>query len=193
MANIQKHKLKELLEICKDVDGDTMEIGVLYGDTFKMLAPFSADMGKKAFALDSFCGMDEAGEFDGSRYPKGRLSVGGVDRFKKILSSHSVKENTYECFEGYIPVCFEKFDEEYPDKKLSFVLLDVDHYEPTVKALAWFWEKIPSGGILVLDDYFKNKGLLASKAIDEWLPQKKDEMEVLELNNTQLFIKKIKK
>lgn len=190
MARIKEDKLIELLEICKDVDGDTMEIGVLYGHTFRMLAPFSSKMGKKSFALDSFCGMDQPGEHDGKQYPKGKLSVGGVSKFKQILSNHGVEEDSYECFEGYIPICFEKFDKKYPEAKLSFVLLDVDHYEPTAKALSWFWDKIPSGGILVLDDYFENKGQLASKAIDEWLPQKENEMEVLELNNTQLFIKK---
>jgi len=190
MANITKQKLKELLDICKDVDGDAMEIGVLYGDTFKMLTAFSKDMGKKSFALDSFCGMDQPGEFDGKNYPKGRLSIGGVERFKQIMSRANIEETSYECFEGYIPFCFENFDKASPNAKLSFVLLDVDHYEPTVKALAWFWEKIPSGGIIVLDDYFEGTGMLASKAIDEWLPQKENEIEILELNNTQLFIKK---
>ena len=108
-----------------------------------------------------------------------------------MLKDHDIDESMYECFEGYIPICFEKFDGKYPNTKLSFVLLDIDHYEPTVKALAWFWNKISSGGILVLDDYFKDRPLLASKAVDEWLPQKKKEIEILELNNTQLFIKKL--
>ena len=115
MAIIGTENLSSLLNYAVKVEGDVMEIGVFVAETFHRLAPMSNSFGKKAFALDSFCGMDEAGEFDGENYPKGRLSCGGVENFKDIMIRYGSGNSNYECFEGYIPTCFEKFDHQYPD------------------------------------------------------------------------------
>ena len=192
MAVITTENLKSLLQHASKVEGDVMEIGVFVAETFHRLAPMANSIDRKAFALDSFCGMDDAGEFDGDSYPKGRLSCDGVENFERIMTRYGSGNSDYECFEGYIPTCFEAFDEKYPDHKLCFALVDVDHYEPTVKSLDWIWGKISTNGILVLDDYFRGKDMLASKAIEEWIPKQHFmDYKIHALIDSQLYMEKL--
>jgi hypothetical protein len=50
---------------------------------------------------------------------------------------------------------------------ISFAHIDVDWYEPTSVALELVGEKLPPGGIIVVDDYFTWNG--AKKAVDDYL------------------------
>jgi hypothetical protein len=194
MAVIHDQRLLNLIQHLHNggVEGDYMEVGVYVGETFHRLCKLAEQTDKKCFALDSFCGMDEPGEYDGLEYPKGRLSNGGVDAFKELMTRAGCKEETYECFEGYIPDCFRDFDEAYPNHKLSFALVDVDHYMPTLETVRWIWPKISKHGILVLDDYFRGKDELASKAIESWIPELHfTDWKFQGLVDTQIYMEKL--
>jgi len=142
---------------------------------------------KKAHGFDSFEGMAEPTSMDFGQYPKGKFDIGGVQEFEKILFKANIPKPSYKLWPGFIPSCFEGFD-----ISISFAVVDVDHYEPTVIALDWVWPRISVGGIMVVDDYFRGREGLASAAIDEWLVRQNPvDVEVFDYVNTQLYVKKL--
>lgn len=186
MAIISDRNLVSLLTRACEVSGDFIEVGVFRGDTFKRLATMAHALGRVAHAFDSFEGMAPPTELDFGQYPAGKLSVGGVAAFEKILRDFGVPERSYRLWPGFIPKCFEGFEHS-----IAFALIDVDQYEPTKVALEWVWPRLADGGILLLDDYFHKREGLAARAIGEWIERQSPiEVEVLDYVDTQLYVRK---
>ena len=68
-------------------------------------------------------------------------------------------------YKGWIP---DIFNSKINDK-FSFIHIDLDLYEPTLKSLNFFYPKLIIGGIIVCDDYNISDFPGAKKAIDEFL------------------------
>jgi hypothetical protein len=186
MAVISDRNLLSLLSLAVDVPGDFVEVGVFRGDTFKRLATIAHAIGRRAHGFDSFEGMAPPTDLDFGHYPTGKLSVGGVEAFRNILADAAVPEAGYRLWPGFIPHCFEGFDEP-----VAFALVDVDQYEPTRVALDWIWPRLATGGVLLLDDYFHKREGLAARAIDEWIEaQSPIDVEVIDYVDTQLYVRK---
>lgn len=185
MTLISDTNLKKHTDAVRSLDGDFAEIGVLHGLTFKRMTPLAAEQNKTAHGFDSFAGMDDPTELDFGQYARGRLSCGGIGNFIRLMGGTNP---SYQLHEGFIPHCFDDVPE---DQRYSFALVDVDQYAPTYTALLWVWERMVLGGILVMDDYFKNKEGLAARAIDEWLKTLHPlDFQFIEYTDKQLVIKK---
>lgn len=143
--------------------GDFAEVGCYRGATFKQLIRLAEKHGRTAHAFDSFRGMAEPGPHDVG-YPRGMFDVGGVEQFRRMMIQEA-GGGSWQLHPGYVPACFD----HAPDLRLSFAYLDLDHYEPTRQALAWLWNHVEPGGVIVCDDYMSGKDELASKALDEWM------------------------
>lgn len=159
--------------------GDIAEVGVYRGHLFHRLIKLAHVWGTTAHAFDSFEGMGDPGEYDQGMYRRGQLSSGGIAAFRKAMGS-----GDYELHQGYIPDCFAGSEH----LRFAFAYLDVDHYEPTRVALPWLWERLLPGGVLGMDDTFPGRGILAGKAIDEWLDV--EQPEVIAFSNNQMFVRK---
>lgn len=170
-----------------NVAGDFAEIGVFRGAAFRKVAELATAQHKHAHAFDSFAGMDEPTAADGNAYPKGKFDIGGPAEFERLMSKAGVAREWYSMWQGYVPDCFGKAP---PDLRFSFVILDLDHYQPTVEALAWLQPRINAGGILALDDYVPGGTGLATKAIREFRARDKSFRRIAEFNQ-QLILQKI--
>lgn len=193
MENIQRSHgvwaesdLSYFLELVKDIKGDIAEVGVWKGDTFRKLLKLSGKYSKKCHAFDSFEGMAEPGENDDNHYFKGKFDIGGVNEFKNIFSNEGFDLNSFSTYEGFVPDCFRTWPS---DKALSFVIIDLDHYKPTVDAMGWAWRHLSVGGIMALDDFVTSHNHHATLAIKEFL---RDQVNYHFVNyfNQQLFLKK---
>ncbi|HEV7820408.1 MAG TPA: hypothetical protein VGO84_04455 [Burkholderiales bacterium] len=112
--------------------------------------------------------MNDPTPADGQSYPKGMFDIGGPEEFVRLTTKAGVARELYDLWPGHVPMSFA----DVPgDLRFSWVILDLDHYEPTADALRWLPARINNGGILALDDYVPNvnKGILATRAIDEFL------------------------
>ncbi len=170
-----------------NVAGDFAEIGVFRGAAFRKLAELAAAQNKHAHAFDSFAGMGEPTAADGSGYPKGKFDIGGPAEFERLMTKAGVARERYTMWAGYVPDCFRTVPSEL---RFSFVILDVDHYQPTVDSLQWLVPRITPGGILALDDYVPRCGALASKAIDEFLAEDKLFCRIAQFNHQLILQKK---
>ena len=168
------------------VPGDFAEIGVFRGAAFRRVAELAHEQGRAAHAFDSFTGMADPGPQDGNQYGRGVFDVGGPARFAGMMDEAGVPRGWYRLWPGYIPACFEG---EPQSLRFALGILDVDHYEPTVQALAWLAPRMAPGGILALDDYLESYSMLATRAIKEFLAGKPP-FDIIAQFNQHLILKK---
>lgn len=178
--------LKMVTDAVALVPGDFAEVGVYRADLFKRLVPIANAQGRLAHGFDSFQGMAKPTAQDSGEYEEGKLSVGGIKVFKRILDAADVNGG-YALYQGYVPDCLLKLP---PSVRFSFAYIDLDQYLPTVVALEWVHPLIAVGGILGLDDYFPKK-CLASLAIDEFRSRYGRQYELFHYGDNQLFLRKL--
>ena len=80
--------------------------------------------------------------------------------------------NFVEIYKGWIPQKFKLVE----NCKFSFVHIDVDLYEPTLKSLEFFYPRLTEGGIIVCDDYNSKYFDGSKKAWDEYFNKNKSKM-----------------
>jgi O-methyltransferase len=154
----------QLLRLTRDVPGDTAECGVFRGSTSYLIcrANEQGRLPRTHFMFDSFAGLSEPRDVDGSYWRQGDLSVAEATARERLASCKDAVFLT-----GWIPTRFD----EVADHKFSFVHVDVDLYEPTRDSLAFFYPRLNPGGMLVLDDYGFRSCPGATRAAEEVLSE----------------------
>lgn len=181
--------LNECFRRVRDIHGAYAEFGVFQGSTFLKIARQAKKHNKTAFAFDSFQGLAEPEEIDNDpsndyRYPKGKFDVGGPSRFMELLRQNGF--DNYKIVEGYIPDTLS----DAMDVTFCFAHIDLDHYRPTVHAARWCFDRLSQGGVIIFDDYFKGRRHLATPAIDEFMEEHRDEIDVGRTSGQKIFITK---
>ncbi|MEQ1905973.1 MAG: class I SAM-dependent methyltransferase [Pirellulaceae bacterium] len=177
------------LVLARDKPGDYAESGVYKGRTFLMIAKEAQTRSKIAHAFDSFQGMAPPGARDFGpggecEYPEGRLTTGGSGQLTRQLQSNGV--DNYRIHEGFIPQIFQTTN----IAKICFAHIDLDHYQPTVDTAKWCMERMVPGGVIVFDDYFPGRTLLATPAIEEFLQFYSGDIEFTRAAGRKLLIAK---
>lgn len=189
-----------------NVPGDFAEVGVFQGALFKRIVAVAQVLHRKVHAFDSFVGMDEPTAMDEGKYPKGDLSSGGKENFRRNIlnsirqhrevslssdreagvASEEIQDNIFELWDGYVPECLDKC----PVGDFAFIYIDLDHHDPTQQAIEWAWPRLVEGGILGFDDYFPGRQKLASPPIDAFLDREHAHLKLMHFDNNQIFIRK---
>lgn len=55
------------------------------------------------------------------------------------------------------------------DDKFAFVRIDVDLYTPTKAGIEWFEDRLLPGGIVIIDDYYRESYSGVKAAVDEYM------------------------
>jgi len=143
-------ELWKLIEQCTKLKtGHCIEIGVWRGGTGAVIAKQAANCGLSdtVHLCDTFAGVVKAGRHDSS-YKGGehsdttRLKVEGL---MKQLSLDNVRLH-----EGVFP---DDTGEQLESLEFRFCHIDVDVYESANDILAWIWDRMVPGGMIVYDDY----------------------------------------
>lgn len=152
--------LEQLLQLVRDTEGDTAEIGVLLGSSSAVICQANANSLRKKthFLFDSFEGLSDPLETDGAYWQPGDLSVSAGNL------RLTPDDGTYVVLKGWVPDRFP----EVQDRKFSFVHIDVDLYEPTKASLRFFAPRMSVGGIILCDDYGSTRCPGATQACEEW-------------------------
>ncbi len=185
-GNWNASDLQILTALAKDVPGDFMEIGVYQGDAFSVTTPIATAQGKHAHAVDSFEGLPPRGERD-TIFNEGEYSAGGLDNFKSILAAKGIASDQYSTWKGWIP---EVLDTLPTDIALSFALIDLDYYAPTVASIGWVWPRLSVGGLCAFDDFYLNQDDNCSGAINAFLREAND-FEIISYVNGQFVLRKV--
>lgn len=163
--------LHELLRLVNSVPGDTAECGVFSGSSSYVICQANTEAtvtAKRHHMFDSFEGLSKPEENDGNHWKAGDLAY-GVERVKQNLREF---ENATAYYPGWIP---DRFD-DVKDLRFSFVHIDVDLYQPTRDSMAFFYDRMNPGGVILVDDYGFTSCLGATQAADEVLADKPEGM-----------------
>lgn len=163
-----------------------IEFGVFRGDTFSYLL---RNVGPDGFGIgvDTFTGMGPPTDKDfdengNCQYPEGRLSTDGIDsvvlRVRRDAGSNFIFHQIL--FSEHTPVAFTF-------TRFSIAHIDFDHYQPTIDAANWCKDRCD---ILIFDDYFPEKTILASAAIKDWLADNSD-FKIIEVVGRKAVIKRV--
>lgn len=154
----RRFNLWNLAKAFAHIPGDLAECGVFRGRGCHLM--LSANPGKFLHGFDSFDGLSEPAPQDGATWTKHTFAT-PEDLAARNLSHF---DGRFTLYKGWIP---ERFS-EVEDRRFSFVHVDVDLYEPTGDAFAFFWPRLNAGGAIVCDDYGSINCPGARKAVDEF-------------------------
>ncbi|MBJ7328690.1 MAG: class I SAM-dependent methyltransferase [Solirubrobacteraceae bacterium] len=156
--------------IDEKVPGDFAEVGVYKGNSARVLAEVvrTAEGNRHLQLFDTFGGFDDR-EIDDKPEEFSQLfkdtSLDAVRDF--------VGEEACEYHSGWFP---ETTRELSPDRRFALVHLDADLYEPIRAGLEYFYDRMSSGGLVLVHDYSSGQWPGATQALDEFLEDKPERL-----------------
>jgi hypothetical protein len=155
--------------------GDMAEVGVYEGATARLICEAKGD--RTLHLFDTFCGLPPDSEADDGVH---RLHQYACSR--RSVEAYLTDFPHVEFHEGRFPASAQ----ELPERRYSFVHLDVDLYESTRDCLIYFYPRMAPGGMIVSHDYSMLAGV--KRAVDEFFAGKPER--VIEQPTTQCVIVK---
>lgn len=177
MAKVMAHY--ELYKQTLDIPGAIVECGVFKGASLIRLATFrqllSNPTAKKIIGFDAFGRFPET-DFSGDKVWREKFITDSgeegidVDQLKTVLEHKGVAQNV-ELIQGDVCQTIPEYLEKHPELRISLLNIDVDVYEPTRAALEHLYDRVVTGGVIMLDDY-ANVFPGANAAVEEFLAGK---------------------
>jgi len=163
--------LVQALRFTRGIPGAVAECGTFLGASARLLC--SSLRGEEAgfrgagvHIFDSFEGLSPLSAEDwvddrveGAQPRRAGMFAATEEHVRDALSDFP----EVELHKGWIPDCFTGL----PDARFRLVHLDVDLYEPTLDALAYFVPRMSPGGVIVVDDYGAVRWPGVAQAVDE--------------------------
>jgi O-methyltransferase len=177
-----------------EIEGAIVECGVWRGG---MIAGLASVFGlKKSYYLfDSFEGLPTAEKIDGMAAIQWQSEKYSPLYFDNCKAEMSFAENamsislpsTEKVF--YVKGWFNKtLNTENFNDNIALLRLDADWYESTMSCLEFFFPKVVSGGLIIIDDYHMWEG--CSKAVHDYLSQNNCTERISQFENRTAFILK---
>jgi len=147
-------------------------------------------------------GFDAFGSFPTKELSKVKSDSNFIQEFEKsggdglsLEETHSILKTklftNYELIDGDVRNSLPNFLKKNNSERFSLIHLDMDVYEPTVFVLNQLYERLVTGGLIIIDDYNTVEG--ATIALDEFIVKYPNlKIEKLHYNNIPSFIKKCK-
>lgn len=175
----RKFTLNQLLKLTLNLDGDIAECGVYKGASAFLMCKAHRNSDRTIHLFDSFEGLSTPEECDGDYWTSGDLRS-----TRKSVEESLAEFSNYRIYEGWIP---DKFT-EVSDKRFSFVHIDVDLLKPTLAAIEFFYPRLLSGGLMLMDDYGFASCPGAKKAADDYFRDMPES--IIMLSTGQAFVLK---
>ena len=144
--------LIQLLHLTDHLGGLTAEVGCFKGLSSYLICKTLSELcedydGSSHFIFDSYEGLSTPTSQDTD------LSIDCTGRFSDTSIEHV--KNTLREFpkvsicKGWVPEVFAGLSEQ----RYKFVHIDVDLYQPTFDSLLYFYPRLSSNGIIIIDDF----------------------------------------
>jgi len=178
----------------ENIKGDLVETGVWRGGAvllMKAILVANNDIERKVFLADSFQGIPPV---DLEKYPDDKVHEGAENL--DILSDNSMEE-----VQGYFSrmgllderVIFLKgwFEDTLPvieTDSIALLRLDGDIYKSTWESLTLLYNKVSTGGFIIIDDYYSWDG--CRKAVEDFRKKNSIDDEMHDIDWTSLYWRK---
>ncbi len=144
------YELWSLVEQSVKIPGGIIEVGVWKGGTGALIAKKAllCRISGLVYLCDTFAGVVKAGPEDSS-YGGGEHADTSRKTVEKLVIER-LKLPNVRILEGIFP---EETSHLIEEDTFRFCHIDVDVYQSAQDIIAWIWEKMAIGGIIVYDDY----------------------------------------
>lgn len=186
----------EFFKQTSTIRGEILEFGIFKGNSFFRWIKFrdllEQTSSRKVIGFDVFGDFPEA-KFEGDKQRRddfveetnGGKSI-SLEEMRELLEKQNLSKNV-ELIKGDILVTLKDYLNKNPHLKISLLHIDVDLYEPVKEILEQLYDRVSTGGIIILDDYGTFAG--TNKAVDDFF-NNKAEVQKLPFSNTISFIRK---
>lgn len=184
-------KLQELFKDLKKVRGDIIEFGIWNGNNLfamKKILEFLKQK-RKIFGFDNFQGFPNPVGYNKNKAKKG-IYAGDPKLIKFIINFFKFKN--IEIINDDI-LNLEKYLNKF--KKISFIYIDCNIYEPVKKILELLEKKISINGYIAFDEGLNNKKSGEGRALKEFFNKNKKKFRLIKLKKNyqpDILLKKIK-
>jgi len=161
--------------LARGIEGDFAECGCKHGHSTAMIADLmqAAKSDANLWVFDSFeGGLSDKNEQDRTNNLADTDDQKTKTQKERFSSQISHVQNVFEnqpfvnLVKGWIP---DTFTPDMASKKFAFAHVDVDLYEPTKASIEFFYDRMPVGGVIVVDDYNSATFPGARTAVEEFL------------------------
>ncbi len=182
------YELWQLIEQAQKVNANAgvIEVGTWRGGTAAIMARKLSDLQSKAnlYIADTFEGVVKTSAKD--NYYTGGEHKDTSQKIVEDLLSKQANYKNYKILKGIFP---EDTAHEVPsEEKFGLCHIDVDVYQSAKDIIAWVWDKLVMGGIIVFDDY----GFAGCAGITELVNEQrvlKDRIIIHNLNGHAIMVK----
>ncbi len=143
----RKYNLREFARSVVGLEGAVAECGCYVGVSAWFMA--SVIGGADFYLFDSFEGLSEPSSKDSAPEGLPQWKKGDLITTEGELRRNLSEFDNIHIFKGWIPERFK----EVVGCEFKLVHIDVDLYQPTLDSLAFFYPRLVSGGVIVMDDY----------------------------------------
>jgi len=168
LRNNEAYNIFTAVKNSSKIEGNIAEVGVYKGGSAKLICKAKGD--KSLYLFDTFEGLPTISRYD-KTFHKGQF-YSSYEMVKEYLKQY---KNVY-IYKGTFP----STSKPIKNKKFSFVHLDVDIYESTLKSLNFFYPRMNKGGIIISHDYISALGV--KNAFDEFFKDKPEPIIALQVN-----------
>ena len=149
----------------RTLPGDYVECGVYRGALSRMVmhyADFKNLSDKKFYLVDTFAGIP-AESISAEEKLHGRLAGVFDESYEAVRETFREFDNV-RIVRGKVPEVLQ----EVPAQKVCYLSLDMNCAEPEIAAAEYFWPKMVSGAVMVLDDYGFDTHEVQKRMFDEF-------------------------
>ncbi|MES9965537.1 MAG: TylF/MycF/NovP-related O-methyltransferase [Candidatus Sedimenticola sp. 20ELBAFRAG] len=184
----------ELYKSIVNLPGHVVECGVYKGASLIRLAAFRDSIenqySRKLVGFDTFGVFPKPDNPTDAEFVEGFVDEGGegipVDELRRVLARKSY--TNVELVKGDILETVPQYVADRDELKIALLHIDVDVYEPTKVILEQMFDRVVTGGVIVLDDYGAVSG--ETSAVDEFIQGKGLVVEKLPISHSPPFIRK---
>jgi hypothetical protein len=148
------------------ISGSVAEAGVFQGEFAKVINEKFYD--RKCYLFDTFEGFDEKDILIERENDFSNEKVGHLNITSEALVLQKMRyEDNCMIRKGYFPDTADGIEDTF-----CFVNLDMDLYKPTLEGLKFFWDRMETGGVILIHDYFGETYKGVKCAVEEFRKEK---------------------
>lgn len=177
----------------KQLPGDIVEVGVFKGSGIatwcKFIDLFIPHTTKTVIGFDLFTSENKSEVLDS--YKNGEIMKTVTDRTEQsklslqavseILENAKINKNKFILIEGDVSLTSGDFVRKNPGFRISLLYLDLDLDEPTYNTLCNLWDRVVTGGYIILDEYEYHK-FDESNGVDRFFKERKIKYTIISTN-----------
>jgi len=150
------------------VKGDFVECGVNRGGLACTVIDYTdlCSTGRKFFLLDTFEGLVDRYISDDER--KLGIKPGGYEECFQDVKRRFESFSNVVLVPGAVPETLNKVQSDH----IAFLSIDMNCVAPEIAAAEYFWHKLSSGAVIVLDDYGWPGHIMQQQAFDRFAEAK---------------------